>query len=221
VSKSLVAWSYSRLESLETCPRKFYRISIKKDVLDPPNEHTTFGDDLHKAFAKYLTKGTPLPISIRHHTPMLAKVKAAPGDHIVEQQVAINANYIQTGWFDKDVYCRVISDITIMRPPNAVMIDWKTGKPKSDFTQLRVAAAVMFMIAPELETISLSFAWLKTKEWATERMTRDEMPDVWAALHPRLVTYQAAFDNDAFPPRPGFHCRYCPDKSCQYNENKK
>lgn len=216
----LAAWSYSRLESYETCPKKFWHISIRKDVQDPPNEHTIYGDDLHKAFAKFLIKGTALPISIRHYTPLVARFKAAPGEHIVEQQVAINANYAQTGWFDADVYLRVISDLTIMKPPHAVMIDWKTGKPKKDFTQLRVAAATMFMIAPELETISMSFVWLKNKTVDTDRMTREEMPDVWAALHPRLVAYQSAFDNENFPARQGFHCRYCPVKACPYNEKR-
>lgn len=216
----LVAWSYSRLESLETCPKKFWHISIRKDVQDPPNDHTTYGTNVHESFAKFLTKGMPLPISIRHYTSLLSKFKAAPGEHIVEQQIAINAQYQQTGWFDKDVYMRVISDLTIMRPPHAVMIDWKTGKPKKDFTQLRVAAAVMFMIAPELETISMSFVWLKNKTIDTDRMTRDEMPDVWAALHPRLVAYQEAFNNESFPARPGFHCKYCPVKACPYNEKK-
>lgn len=217
---ALTAWSYSRLESYETCPKKFWHISIRKDVIDPPNDHTTYGFDLHASFAKFLTKGTALPISIRHYTPMLTKFKAAPGEHIVEQQIAINANYAQTGWFDKDVYLRVISDLTIMKPPHAIMIDWKTGKPKTDFTQLRVAAATMFMIAPELEIISMSFVWLKNKTTATDKMTRDEMPDVWASLYPRLVSYQAAFDNQAFPARQGFHCRYCPVKACPFNEKK-
>lgn len=217
---ALTAWSYSRLESYETCPKKFWHVSIRKDVIDPPNEFSTFGDEVHKSIAKFLTKGTPLPISIRHFTPIVMPFKSAPGEHIVEQQVAITSSYAQTGWFDKDVYCRVISDLTIMRPPHAVMIDWKTGKPKKDFTQLRVAAAVMFLIAPELETISMSFVWFKTKTVDKDRMTRDEMPDVWAALLPRLAQYQNAFNLEEFPARPGFHCKYCPMKACQYNERK-
>lgn len=217
---SLTAWSYSRLESFETCPKKFWHISIRKDVIDPPNEFTIDGTETHLAFAKYLKKGTALPIAKRHYTPLLAKIKAAPGEHVIEQQLAITAEYKQTGWFDKDVYLRVISDLTIMNAPRAAMFDWKTGKVKNDFTQLRVAAATMFMIAPELETISMSFVWLKNKSVKSDKMTRDEMPDVWAALHPRLVQYQAAFDNQAFPARQGFHCRYCPVETCPYFEKK-
>lgn len=217
----LVAWSYSRLESSETCARKFWHLSIKKDVIDPPNDKTQYGTDMHQAFASYLKKGQALPLAMRHHTPMLAKFRAAPGEHVIEQQIAINANYQQVGWFDKDVYCRVISDLTIMQAPAAIMVDWKSGKLKDDFTQLRVAAAVMFLIAPELERISMSYVWTQSKQVTTDRMTRDETTDVWAALHPRLVRYQNMFNLQEFPATPGIHCKWCPVKSCPYNEKKK
>lgn len=221
----LVAWSYSRLEGYETCPRKFWRVSIKKDVQDPPNEHTTFGTELHLAFANYLHKSNakhkPLPLHLRQHKPMLDKIKAAPGEHVIEQQLAITAEYKPTGWFDKDVYCRVISDLTILNSSHAVMFDWKSGKKKDDFTQLRVAAAVMFLLAEELETISMNFVWTKSKEITTDRMTRDEMPSVWSALHPRLIQYQNAFNLQQFEARQGFHCRYCPVRDCPYNERRK
>jgi len=218
---NLVAVSYSRLESYETCPKKFWHLSIRKDVTDPPNEHTSYGTDLHVAFANFLKTGKALPLAMRHHTRMLTKFRAAPGEHIIEQQIAIDANYQQVGWFDKDVYMRVISDLTIMNPPSALMIDWKSGKMKDDFTQLRVAAAVMFLIAPELERITMSYVWTKNKQVTTDRMTRDDMPSVWAALYPRLTQYQNAFNLEQFPARQGFHCRYCPVKSCPYNEKRK
>lgn len=218
---SLQAFSFSRLESYETCPKKFFHLSIAKDVLDPPNEFTSFGTEVHLAFANYLKgKIKILPLHLRQHMPMLNKIKAAPGDHIVEQQVAINAQYKPTGWFDKDVYCRVISDLTIMRGSHAAMFDWKTGKMKDGFDQLRLAAAVMFLLAEELETISMHYAWTKNKQVTSDSMTREEMPAVWTALHPRLLQYQNAFNLQQFEARRGFHCRYCPVKACPYNEKR-
>lgn len=217
----LQAFSFSRLESYETCPKKFFHLSIAKDVSDPPNEHTSFGTEVHLAFANYV-KGRikALPLHLRQHTPMLDTIKNAPGDHIVEQQVAINKDYKPTGWFDSDVYCRVISDLTIMNGSHAIMFDWKTGKMKDGFDQLRLAAAVMFLLADELETISMHYVWTKNKQVTSDRMTRDEMPGVWAALQPRLIRYQNAFVMQQFEARQGFHCKYCPVKKCPYNEKR-
>lgn len=218
---TLQAFSFSRIEGYETCPKKFHAISVAKTVQDPPNEHTTYGTDLHKAFADFFRKGKPLPLHLRMHTPMLTKIKSAPGEFICEQQIAINADYKQTGWFDKDAYCRVISDLTIMHKSHAVMFDWKTGKLKDDFTQLRLAAAVMFLIAEELNTISMHYVWTKSKQITSDKMTRDEMPGVWASLIPRIERYQTAFDQGIFEARQGFHCRYCPVKTCPFNETKR
>lgn len=217
---NLQAFSWSRLEGYETCPKKFFLISIDKSVIDPPNEHTQYGTDMHLAFAHYLKKGTALPLHLRQHKPMLDQIKAAQGEKIVEQQIAINANYQATGWFDKDAYCRVISDVTIMNGSKAVMFDWKSGKEKPGFDQLRLAAAVMFCIAEELEEITMHYVWTKSKRVTSDKLTRDEMPGVWANLHPRLLAYQNAFVTKTFEPRRGFHCKYCPVKSCPFNEKR-
>lgn len=216
------AFSYSRLKSLEDCPRKFHELSILKSVKEEPNENTDYGTEVHLAFANRLKKGTPLPLHLRHHEKLLASLAAAPGEHIVEQKVAINANYEPTGWFDKDVYCRVISDLTIINGSRAAMFDWKTGKMSDDFSQLRLAGAVIFLLAPELEQIDLAYVWLKNKQVTKERMLRGDCQTVWADLMPRLARYQAAFDQKSFPPRPNYLCKgWCPVKTCQYWEAKK
>jgi PD-(D/E)XK nuclease superfamily len=217
----LVAFSFSRLEGYETCPKKFFHLSVAKDWKDPPNEMTQYGTDLHKAFADFLKSGKMLPLHLRQHLPMLRQLQQAPGEKVIEQQIAINHEYKQTDWFAKDTYCRVISDLTIMNGPHAVMFDWKSGKLKDGFDQLRLAAAVMFLIAEELETISMHYVWTKNKAITSDKMARADMPDVWANLMPRLQHYQNAHANMDFPARQGFHCNYCPIKTCPYNSNKR
>lgn len=215
-----VAFSYSRLSSYETCPKKFHAISVAKTIVDAGNEHTEYGQDVHTAFAAYIKKGKPLPMHLQQYTKYLAPIKASPGEHIVEQKLAINADYEPTGWFDKDVYCRVISDLTTINGPNAVMWDWKTGKPSTDFSQLRLSAAVTFLLAP-VEKITMAYLWLKNKTITSDTIHRSEAPEVWSSLAPRLARYQAAHEKQEFPARPSYLCRYCPVTSCPYNEVKK
>lgn len=218
---SLAAFSYSRLEGYETCPRKFFKLSVEKSIKEKQNDKTDYGTEVHLAFANYIKSGKALPLHLRQHKPMLEQLRNAPGEKVVEQQVAINAAYAPTGWFDKDVYCRVISDLTILNGPKAAMFDWKTGKMKDDFTQLRLAGAVMFLLAEELEHISLHYVWTKDKKITTDKLTRDEMPGVWADLAPRIERYQIAHQQQAWPAKSGIHCRWCPDVSCPFNQSKK
>jgi hypothetical protein len=218
---ALTPFSYSRLTSYESCPRKYYGISVSKKVKDAGNEHTEYGEEVHKAFAEYFKKNKSLPMHLTQYQKFLSPIKAAPGAKIVEQKVAINAKYEGTGWFDADVYCRVISDLTIINDERAVMWDWKTGKPSDDFTQLKLAAAVTFLLAPDVQHITMAYLWLKTKRATFDKIARDEAPLVWAELNPRLPRYQAAHVAGDFPARPSRLCCYCPDKSCPYWEAKK
>jgi CRISPR/Cas system-associated exonuclease Cas4 (RecB family) len=216
----VTAFSYSRLNSYEECPKKYHAISVARSIKDIPNEHTQWGTDVHLAFKEYFKSGKPLPLQMKQYEKFLAQIKAFPGEFICEQKLAINTNYEPTGWLDKDVYCRIISDLTILNGRQGIMWDWKTGKPKDDFTQLRLAGAVMFLLVPELQRINLCYLWTKTKEITRQSMTREEMPGVWSGLLPRIERYHNAHVNSEFPAKPGWNCKYCPVKTCAHWEGK-
>ena len=215
-----VAFSFSRLDSYETCPKKYWAISVGKTVKDTGNEHTQYGEEVHKAFANYFAKNASLPLHLRHLQSYLSPIKGAPGGKIVEQKLAINANYEGCDWFAKDAYCRVISDLTIINDTKAVLFDWKTGKMKDDFLQLRLAGAVILLLAEEVESAQLVYFWTKNKKFTRDEkpLTRADIPKVFDSLAPRLQRYQDAHAREEFPARPSYLCRYCPVTSCQHNE---
>lgn len=216
-----VAWSYSRLNSFETCPRKYYRISVQKSVKEKPNEKTDYGTQVHESFARYLTKGTPLPLALRHHQKMLDSFKQQAGEHVIEQKAALNARFEPTGYFDNDVWVRIISDLTILNGKRALTIDWKTGKMSDDFTQLRLVGAVLFQLAPELEHVSMAYVWLQNRKTTSDHMTRTEALETWRQFIPRVKRYQEAHDSGDFPARQNALCRFCPDTSCPFNDAKR
>lgn len=213
--------SYSRLTQMETCPRKFHAINIAKSVKEEPNEITEYGTQVHLAFADYFKKGKPLPLHMVQYQKYLEAIKKAPGSFLVEQKLAVTGDFAGTGWFDEDVYLRVISDLTIMNGPKCVTWDWKTGRMYDDFTQLKLTGVVMFMLAPELEEITLAYLWTKSKQITKDKMVRADIPAAWAIFAPRLQRYQEAFDRQEFPPKPNKYCRGCPVTSCQYWEKRK
>ena len=215
------AWSYSRLDGFEVCPKQFHAKSIAKTLKEPESEHQTYGKEVHLSFAHFLTKDKLLPLHLRHWTKLLTQIKAAPGEKIVEQKICINASYEPVDWFAKDAWCRVISDCTILNGARGALFDWKTGKVSDDFTQLKIAAAVVMLLAPEVESLDLAYVWLKTKQVTRDRLLRADATKVWADLMPRLARYQYAFDNLEFPPRPGDpQCGWCHLTSCPYNKKK-
>lgn len=218
----ITAFSFSRLNSYEECPKKYNAISVDKTVKEEPNEVTQWGTDLHLAIAKFFRTGERLPLHMQQYQKYIDQIRTLPGQFIVEQKLAINAEYQATGWFDKDVYCRIISDLTILNGDSAVTFDWKTGKMKPGFMQLRLSSAVLFLLVPELQQITHAYVWFKDKRITKETMKRAEMPQVWADLLPKIQRYHDAHVAKDFPPRPSYLCRgYCPVKTCQYWEPRR
>lgn len=218
--KKLEAFSYSRLKAYEQCPKRFHAISVAKSVKDPPNEFSAYGDFVHKSFATFLRDGSRLPLTLRQYEKYLLPIRNAPGEKVIEQKIAINADYEQVEWFAKDVFCRVISDLTQLNGTKGVLWDWKTGKPEDDFTQLKLTGAVTFLLAEELEELTLAFFWLKTKKVAPMKMSRGDCTSVWSEILPRVQRYQTAHEELDFPARSSYLCAYCPVKSCPFNTKK-
>jgi len=217
-----VAWSFSRISSYEMCPRKYWNENVGKTIPFEETEEMAAGKDWHKGAELYMKRGAQLPLHMRHWEPTLSKFKNAPGEKMVEQQIALNAKWEPVEWYAKDAWLRVKSDLTILNGDQAVQIDYKTGKQKDDFTQLRLNSAVTFHLAPEIKTVKHGFLWTKTKALTFETMHLQDVPVFWADMLPRVARYQQAHDQQNFPPKPGFLCRgYCRVKSCQYWEPKR
>lgn len=216
---SLVAWSYSRLTSYETCPRKYFHESVAKTYPFQKNEASTYGDEVHLAFEHYFKRGTPLPFHLKHLEKTLAPIAAAPGEKVVEQKLCFNAAWEQVEWYAKDAYFRTKQDLLIVNGTAAVAFDWKTGRMKDDFTQLDINAAVTMHIDQGIEQVTSAFFWIQSKSIMPKVIKREQIPDVWGSVLPRVGRYQAAHDAQDFPPKAGFLCKgYCPVKTCQFWE---
>ncbi len=215
---SEVAWSYSRIKSYEQCPRKFWHESVAKTIPFEESEEMSYGKEWHKGAELYLKRGAALPLHMRHWEPILKQFKNAPGEKVIEQQIALNSGWQPVEWYAKDAWLRVKSDLTILNGDQAVQIDYKTGKQNDDYTQLRLNSAVTFHLAPELKTIRHGFLWTKTKALTSETFTVADVTGFWADMLPRVARYQEAHDQQNFPPRPNNLCKkWCKVKSCQYH----
>jgi CRISPR/Cas system-associated exonuclease Cas4 (RecB family) len=218
---NLVAWSYSRLSSFETCPRKFWNESVAKTVPFVKSEQALYGDLVHKCFELYFKDAKPLPLNLKHWTPTLQFIASAPGEKTIEARIALNKDYEFVEWRAKDAWLRVKSDLTQVHGPYAAVWDWKTGKPRDDDDQLKLNAAVTFLLDPDIQEISMAYLWLQTKTVTKLKMTQPEAVEFWGEILPRVAKYQDAHDKNEFPPRPCFLCRgWCPVKTCEFHESR-
>ena len=214
------AWSFSRLNNYEICPKKFWHTSVRKDVREGEGEAMRYGKLVHKALEKRVAKSTILPDNLRHLERYAKLLADAEGEKLTEMQLAIDNMFNPSDWFSKETWCRAILDLAIVKDAHALVIDYKTGKISDDFTQLRLAGIMLMLHKPEIQTVELGYLWTKDKKLTRDDtcLTRADIKRVISDLMPRIKKYEAAHRTESFPARPGFLCkRYCPVKSCPYN----
>lgn len=215
------AWSYSRLNNFETCPKKFWHMAVRKDVKEPEGEAMRYGKMVHKALENRVSKGTKMPMNLRHLEKYAALLANSSGTKLTEQQLAIDNKFNPSDWFSKQTWCRAILDLAIIKGSHALVFDYKTGKISYDFTQLKLAGTLLMLHEPEIQTVELCYLWTKDKKITRDEdgiLSRNDIKTVISDLMPRISKYEKAHRTDSFPARPGFLCKkYCPVIKCPHH----
>lgn len=215
--KRAFAWSFSALDVFEVCRKKYYHLKVAKDVKDTDSSYATDGKFVHEAMRARVIDGEPLPIQLRQHEKLAKRFADAKGEKHGEMQLALNKKMEPRDWFAKDVWVRAIIDLLIVRGTTAVLTDWKTGKRKERYDQLRLSAAVLSRYMPEIEEFQLVFVWLKDHEVSPpQTITKDELRAVWLEFLPRVNEITEAIKTTEFPASPSGLCGWCPVTSCPH-----
>lgn len=207
------AWSYSALTSFETCAKRYYHIKVAKDVQDAPGEAAMWGSTVHKYLEDRVRDGTPLPVTVAGYEGLVAPIVNSGGTKLVEQQMAVTAELKPTDWTAPDAWCRGIVDVGVMSASQdrALLLDWKTGKRKSDNDQLMLFAGLAFSHYPNLQVVQTGFVWLKENKIDKQTFKREDVPIIWNNFVPRVMRFEGAYTKASFPPKPSGLCRnYCP-----------
>lgn len=209
----VLPYSISNLGAFETCPRRYYLTKIIKIVQEPQTEATLHGNEVHKSLEMAVKNRTPLPAKYQQYQAIINKVLAAPGDKEPERRFALDKSFKPTTFFAPNVWVRGVIDLTITNAAqkSAIALDWKTGKPKNDPSQLKLTAAVLFAEKPWLKTVTTGYVWLAHNKIDTETYEASEAPDIWQEFLPRVNRMVRAEANKDFPPIPSGLCRsWCP-----------
>jgi hypothetical protein len=155
-------WSYSSLSLFQQCPHKYYRLRVKKDIVEPPTEHLSYGLEVHKCAEDYIGKGTPIPAKHEFIKKHLDALNNIPGTKLCEERLGLTENLDPCGFFDKEVWWRGVADLIIMQEDKAYVIDYKTGKSAkyADTKQLELLALAIFKHYPKVKKVKAGLLFL-------------------------------------------------------------
>jgi hypothetical protein len=211
MTKNVIPWSYSSLTKFETCPRQYKLTRLTGEIVEPPTEATTHGKDVHKALEDYLTGDAELPPKYENYRPIVERVKATPGELLVEHQFALTSSFKPTEFMADDAWVRGVIDASVVNGETATSLDWKTGKPKEDGDQMRLFAAATFALYPEVNIVNTGYVWLAYGKISKQKYKREDVAGIWQDFLPRITRLVKAKERDNFVPKPSGLCRrHCP-----------
>ena len=230
------AWSWSALESFETCPKKHYHTRVKKDYVEPDSEAQTWGKQVHDALANRINKARKLPETMpyeKHVEEVLKNSDRTLVSTKAEQDLAVTEDMTPCEYFDRrvDPWLRAKVDVLKVRLQDGVarLIDWKTGKGKfypdpvtgqntADSDQLKLSAAIVMAHHPEIHTVWTQFFWLQEDVVTDDVVRRHDLPKFWSRMLPRVDKMEQAYRTTEYLPKPSGLCkRHCPVTGCPYH----
>lgn len=205
----IIPWSYSGLQSYETCPRAFYEIRIAKNFKEDWNApHLLWGNEVHKALELRVGHGIGLPIRMQAFERLASILVSLPGIKFVEHETAITADGAPaTYWNDPTAWHRGKDDIKIINGHKAIVGDYKTGKKSNNEEQLKLAAVRIFANHEEVDTVTSIYFWLQTGEVTKTVYFRRNMPPVIEEFGPRIQKMEWSEKHNAWPTRPSGLCK--------------
>ena len=216
-------WSYSSLSLFMQCPRKYHRLRVVKDIVEPPQEHLIYGSAVHKAAEEYVRDGTPIPEKYGFIQEYLDPLKALPGDKLCEHEMGLTKDFEPCGFRDKNVWFRGIADLLIINGNKARIIDYKTSKSSryADKKQLELLSLLTFKHFPHVESIKASLLFLVCKDLVPAEFKEDQQHDCWQKWVVETNQLESAMITDVWNPKPNFTCRgWCPVTDCEHNTKR-
>ena len=214
-----LAHSYSSIKMFENCPKRYYHQRITKEVTDTGSDATRYGERIHADLEHRLVEQKPLSYDSQQYEVLCQSIEvlATGGELHAERQLCLTENLTPTSWYADDAWLRSILDVLILKDDQAIVMDWKTGKRRPDFTQLQLFALQVFKHFPKIKTVKTSFVWLQDMGMDTEVFSADKTKTMWADMLARIERIHQSLEHDNWPAKPSGLCNWCPAKNiCEF-----
>lgn len=213
--------SHSTLKDFSSCPHKYYRTKVLKDVT------VTYGDKkqgwgtlVHEALEYALKHGAPMPSNMVQYQPVVDKLKRFNPHVHSEIYLGVDREFNPAPY--KQAWLRCIIDTAVVVPtaPTAIITDFKTGKRWLEWQQHNIGALVMFANYAHVDKINASFQWL-AEENPAKRVDsrvyhREDIPQLRAELVPLIERVEWSAGSKVYPKKEGPLCAWCPVNTCEF-----
>lgn len=213
-----LSFSHTALKDFANCPLAFYHKRILKDVAFVQSDSARWGEEVHKHFENRVKGEAELPFTLAAFEPVLSKFD---GKEVkTEFMLCVNESLQPTDWFADDAWIRCIVDVGVWLSPTEVWLgDYKTGKRRPDFDQLKLSSLLLWQHYPEIQKCTTSFLWTQDKKLDTEVFHRSDANKLWEEVISKIRRIYKARDSEQWPARPSGLCNYCDvrkQKGCTY-----
>ena len=213
-------WSYSSISLFQQCPRKYYRLRVVKDIVEPEQQHLIYGTEVHQAAEDYVCNDKGLDPKYAFLKPTLDALKTLPGMKLCEYEMGLTKDFEPCGFYDENVWFRGIADLLVIDGNRAHLIDYKTSKSSqyADRKQLELLALLVFKHFPYVESIKAGLVFVVAEDLVKAAYTQEVQEKAWAKWLPEIQRLEKAMETDVWNPVPNFTCRkFCPVKDCEHN----
>jgi hypothetical protein len=229
-------WSYTSMQEFLTCPAQWAAKRYYKTIKDVESEAMCVGNLIHETAEHYLKRaiGQTFLIDKIHsqYLPMVQKycdaLVASGADLQMEKEMCFDNKMKVSGWWAKDVWVRAKGDVLAKKAQRLSIVDWKSGKYKEDFLQLKLFA-VLSALTPGFEDVTEfdpKFIFLKEDVPKNilrmpEPIKRSELKPVLTEILAVVRRMEAAWESENFPCKKNGLCKaYCANKECAHCGSK-
>lgn len=214
----ILPYSYSSLDSYETCPRKHYGEKLSKEFARPFNKAADEGTSLHKMAEDYAIEGKDFEHKFKPQIVKVIDELRGKGEFFAEKELAVDHELKPCGWWDQQAYTRSKIDLLQIGEADATVIDWKTGKADPFSTQLKHNAMLVFLHYPDVQKVFTRYEWLKEGYATKGTVYREFFEQDWKKFESRVAKYKKSFKANDWPAKRGFLCKnYCGVTTCEFN----
>ena len=214
-------WSYSGISLFKQCPKKYHRLKVVKDIVEPVQDHLLYGTAVHKAAEDYVRDGVPVPEKygfIKEQLDALMKIK---GDRYCEYEMGLTRDLQPCGFKAEDVWWRGIADLIIVDGEKAYLVDYKTSKSSkyADPEQLELLSLALFKHFPQVKKVKAGLLFVVVKDFVKVEYANDENAGkAWVKWLGVTHTLETCMTNNVWNAKPNFTCRgWCPVTDCMHN----
>lgn len=216
--------SPSSISLFDTCPLQYAHRYVLKTLKFKTSPQIEEGNQFHRAMYMRGTLGIALPEKYAKMEPALKIVDqwAESGWTIdFEAGLAVDGDFRPVEWHERYKYPNGLEnklDVVATKGTQGRIIDWKTGKPKDDITQLLVNSITALAHYPRVESFAAAFAYSTTMTLSQPAKFERSNPKLKTTIKAKIMMIAKAHERGLFPPSPSGLCKsWCDVFSCKHN----